>query len=148
VLHRFSGADGSTPGGPLIRDSAGNLYGTTAIGGSSNFGVVFKVKTNDHETVLLSFSGLDGKIANGGLVMNAAGVLFGTTIHGGSRNHGVVFAVDTNGNETVLHSFGGSTGPGIVPFAGLFRDAAGNLYGTTQQGGGACGCGVVFKLSH
>jgi uncharacterized repeat protein (TIGR03803 family) len=148
VLHSFSGADGGDPGGPLVRDTAGNLYGTTAIGGSSNDGVVFKIKTNLHATVLLNFSGLDGQFANGGLVMNAAGVLFGTTIHGGSRDHGVVFALDTNGNETVLHSFGGRTGPGKEPFAGLFRDAAGNLYATTQRGGGACDCGVVFKLSH
>jgi uncharacterized repeat protein (TIGR03803 family) len=148
VLHSFSGADGAYPGGPLIRDSAGNLYGTTIGGGSSNDGIVFKIKTNGHESVLLNFSGLDGWYVNGGLVMNAAGVLFGTTFHGGSRDHGVVFALDTNGNETVLHSFGGGTGPGKEPFAGLFRDAAGNLYGTTQQGGGNCGCGVVFELSH
>jgi uncharacterized repeat protein (TIGR03803 family) len=147
VLHSFNGADGSVPGGPLIRDTAGNLYGTTAIGGSSNSGVVFKIKANRHETVLLNFSGLDGNIPNGGLVMNAAGVLFGTTSNGGSREHGVVFALDTNGNETVLHSFGGRTGPGQKPLAGLYRDAAGNLYGTTSDGGSG-GFGEVFKLSH
>jgi len=148
VLHSFSGADGSTPGGCLIRDTAGDLYGTTNIGGSSNFGVVFKVKANGHETVLHSFNGTDGKLVNGGLVMNAAGILFGTTYRGGSTNHGVVFKIDTNGHETVLHSFGGGTGAGKQPLAGLYRDAAGNLYGTSQQGGGACDCGVVFKLSH
>lgn len=149
VLHSFNGADGSVPGGGLIRDMAGNLYGTTIIGGSSNFGVVFKVKANGHEIVLHNFSGTDGQYVNGGLVMNAAGILFGTTSNGGSRDHGVVFAIDANGNETVLHSFGGGTGPGKKPLAGLYRDAAGNLYGTTSDaGGGACGCGVVFKLSH
>jgi uncharacterized repeat protein (TIGR03803 family) len=149
VLHSFTGADGSVPGGGLIRDTAGNLYGTAAIGGSSNFGVVFKVKANGHETVLHSFNGTDGEIVNGGLVMNAAGILFGTTFHGGSTDHGVVFKIDTNGHETVLHSFGGGTGAGKEPLAGLYRDAAGNLYGTTQQeGGGDCACGVVFELSH
>jgi uncharacterized repeat protein (TIGR03803 family) len=148
VLHSFSGADGIGPSGALIQDAAGNFYGTTQGGGSSNVGVVFKVKANGHETVLHSFNGTDGMYVNGGLVMNAAGILFGTTFHGGSRDHGVVFKIDSNGHETVLHSFGGGTGAGKEPRAGLYRDAAGNLYGTSQQGGGACDCGVVFKLSH
>jgi uncharacterized repeat protein (TIGR03803 family) len=64
VLHNFtSGNDGWLPlGGSLLRDSAGNLYGTTPQGDSNDFGVVFKIDTRDNETVLHTFSGSDGKI--------------------------------------------------------------------------------------
>jgi len=148
VLHSFSGADGFDPGGGVIRDTAGNLYGTAVAGGSSNLGVVFEVKANGHETALHSFNGTGGMFPNGGLVMNATGILFGTTHRGGATNHGVVFKIDANGHETVLHSFGGGTGAGKEPLAGLYRDAAGNLFGTTQLAGGPCSCGVVFELSH
>jgi uncharacterized repeat protein (TIGR03803 family) len=89
------------------------------------------------------------------LVLDAAGNLYGTTNAGGAHNQGVVFKLCPTGSETVLHSFtGGADGGG--PRAGLLRDAARNLYGTTLFGGisgggplGPCpgGCGVVFKLS-
>jgi uncharacterized repeat protein (TIGR03803 family) len=147
-LHSFAGPpDGKNPSGPLFRDSAGNLYGTTQYGGASNFGVVFQLDSTGHETVLHSFAGrpADGELPLGGVVRDSAGNLYGTTANGGASGHGVVFKLDSTGHETVLHSFPGSPADGAEPHAGLVRDLAGNLYGTTFYGG-ASNHGVVFKL--
>ena len=95
--------------------------------------------------VLHTFTGADGANPYAGLIRDAAGNLYGTTAFGGASNHGVVFKLTPYGSETVLHSFTGGT-DGWAPFAGLIRDAAGNLYGTTASGG-AYGEGVVFKLT-
>src|SRR2546426_2446640 len=87
----------------------------------------------------------DGKFPQAGLVIDTAGNLYGATEHGGAFDCGTVFKLDTSGNETVLHSFTTSDDDGVSPLAGLIRDAAGNLYGTTWNGG-AFGDGTVFKL--
>jgi uncharacterized repeat protein (TIGR03803 family) len=146
VLHNFNGIDGYEPQGNLVLDSAGNLYGTTQTGGSSGEGVVFKLDKAGNETVLVSFSGKKGKGPLAGLTEDGDGDLFGTTCcGGGSKIGGVVFKVDAIGNETVLHRFAGPEG--FEPSAGLARDSAGNLYGTTY-GGGSGNSGVVFELTH
>jgi uncharacterized repeat protein (TIGR03803 family) len=157
VLHSFTGgADGASPTAGVIQDSAGNLYGTTRYGGSSSrcsygCGVVFKLDTTGTETVLYSFTGgADGDAPNAGVIRDSAGNFHGTTYTGGIVTHscssgcGVVFKLDTTGTETVVHRFGGPT-DGANPTAGLIGDSAGNLYGTTYNGG-ASGAGVVFKL--
>jgi uncharacterized repeat protein (TIGR03803 family) len=146
VLHNFTdGADGGDPYGGVILDKKGNLYGTASEGGTSNNGVVFKIDTSGNLAVLYTFTGgADGGEPLGGLLRDAAGNLFGTTNVGGASNAGVVFKLDPSGQETVLYSFTGGADGGY-PLAGLVRDAAGNLYGTTN-GGGASGAGVVFKL--
>jgi uncharacterized repeat protein (TIGR03803 family) len=150
----MGGADGNGPVGTLITDSAGNLYGTTSGGGSpacsAGCGTVFKVDTNGNETVLYSFGGVpDGAEPFAGLIRDEAGNLYGTTLYGGAYNLGSVFEVDATGNETVLHSFQGQT-DGALPMAALVRDKAGNLYGTTFEGGDPAfsqGCGAVFVVS-
>ena len=145
VLYAFTGGvDGASPVAGLIRDSAGNLYGTAERGGKSNNGVVFKVDTTGKETVLHRFTGgADGANPEAGLIADSAGNLYGTTVVGGTSNFGVLFKLDKTG-ETVLYSFTGGT-DGKWP-NGLIRDSAGNLYGTTAQGGGTGSNGVVFKL--
>jgi uncharacterized repeat protein (TIGR03803 family) len=161
VLHSFTdGEDGGNPQAGLIQDAAGNLYGTT-YGGGSGYGVVFKVSScGSGFKVLYSFTGgADGANPAAGLIRDAPGNLYGTTAQGGHQSSactfgngtcGVVFKLSPTGTETVLHSFTGGADGGN-PVAGLVRDAAGNLYGTTQYGGVACfgntTCGVVFKLS-
>jgi uncharacterized repeat protein (TIGR03803 family) len=76
----------------LVRDKAGNLYGTTLIGGSSGSGTVFKVDTTGKETVLHSFTNApDGASPYAGLVMDKAGNLYGTTLIGGSSGYGTAF---------------------------------------------------------
>ena len=156
VLFSFTGSgevfpDGSLPVATLVRDSTGNLYGTTEEGGAMGFGTVFKLDTSGNETVLHSFNSLDGAVPAAGLVRDAAGNLYGTTLEGGSSargggiGFGTVFKLDTAGSETVLHNFDFGAGDGIFPEASLIVDSEHNLLGTTQQGG-ASGQGTVFKI--
>ena len=146
VLHNFAGPPrGASPVAGVIRDSAGNLYGTTEFGGSADAGVVYRLDTAGHQKVLFSFGGgNDGANPVAGVIGDSAGNLYGTTEFGGSANAGVVYRLDTAGHETVLYNFmGGDDGGG--PYAGVIRDSAGNLYGTTLSGGRA-GAGVVYQL--
>jgi uncharacterized repeat protein (TIGR03803 family) len=147
VLYSFTGgADGASPYGSLLRDAAGNLYGTTFAGGTSGAGVVFKINSSGEETVLYSFTGGDdGGYPLGGLVRDSAGNLYGTTDGGGVSSAGVVFKIDPSGRETVLYSFTGGDDGGYPEWVTLARDAAGNLYGTTVFGGTG-NAGVVFKI--
>ncbi len=154
VLYRFTGGtDGNTPIGGVIADSAGNLYGTTYNGGTAGLGgggVVYKLDTSGHETVLYNFtSGTDGGAPNAGLTMDAAGNLYGTTLYGGVMGpsgiqQGLVYKLDTSGRETVLYTFTGGLDGGQPSF-GVIRDAQGNLYGTASVGGSG-GQGVVYKI--
>jgi uncharacterized repeat protein (TIGR03803 family) len=90
----------------------------------------------------------DGSEPLVGLILDAAGNLYGTTFGGGAFGYGAAFKLTPNADgswtERVLHSFNGSDG--AYPYAGLTFDAAGNLYGTTSEGG-ASGNGTVFKLT-
>jgi uncharacterized repeat protein (TIGR03803 family) len=99
VLYSFTnGTDGGTPYAGLVRDSAGNLYGTALTGGSSNgtngLGTVFKLDTVGHFSVLHTFTGGDdGGLPYGGLTTDAAGNLYGTASVGGANGNGVVFKI-------------------------------------------------------
>jgi uncharacterized repeat protein (TIGR03803 family) len=150
-LYTFANAaDGIYPESSLIRDAAGNLYGTTYGGGDltcnrgGGCGTVFKLDAAGNETVLYSFTGKDGKHPTAALIQDAAGNFYGTTTAGGAFNGGTVFKLDAGGNETVLHSFISEVN-GSDPYAGLIQDTAGNFYGTTAVGG-ASNCGTVYKL--
>ena len=146
MLYSFSGgADGGNPVAGVIRDSAGNLYGTTLNGGAAYVGVVYKVDTSGHETVLYTFTGgADGSHPYAGVMRDSSGSLYGTTAWGGVANQGVVYKLSATGRQTVLYGFTG--GPdGGWPYAGVILDSAGNLYGTTTYGG-AAGNGVVYTI--
>jgi len=145
VLFNFDNQDGSFPNfGTLVRDKAGNLYGTTEFGGNADCGVVFKVTKNGTEEVLYSFEcGLDGGNPGAGLLLSGR-TLYGTTYVGGMGS-GVLFAVDIKTDaETVLHAFTGG-GDGARPSSALVQDELGNLYGTTEEGGSS-NYGTVYKL--
>jgi uncharacterized repeat protein (TIGR03803 family) len=95
VLHNFaSPLNGANPYSAVIRDAAGNLYGTTQYGGTANAGVVYKVDTAGSETVLYNFTGgADGGGPDAGVILDAAGNVYGPTQIGGKRATGVVFKV-------------------------------------------------------
>lgn len=144
MLYSFAGgADGTYPSG-LIRDAAGNLYGT-ASGGGGGSGTIYTLDTAAHLTVLYTFTGgADGWYPIGeSLIRDFAGNLYGATASGGLFGYGTVFRLDETGLITVLYSFSGR-GDGGMP-TGLVRDAAGKLYGTARNGG-AYGYGVAFEL--
>ena len=147
VLYSFTGGgDGGEPSGGVVADGAGNVYGTTVFSAQHNGGGVFKVNRAGQARVLYSFTGKpDGASPRAGVIRDAAGNLYGTTYGGGAFSCGSVFKLDAAGNETVLHSFRRNAQDGGFPLSGLIRDAAGNLYGTTYQGGPHDN-GTVFKL--
>jgi|HubBroStandDraft_2_1064218.scaffolds.fasta_scaffold15740_3 uncharacterized repeat protein (TIGR03803 family) len=146
VLYTFKGSpDGALPLGTLIIDAKGNLYGTTSVGGASEFGSVFKLTPANKETLLYSFTGgtTDGEAPQAGVIMDAKGNLYGTTELAGASANGTVFKLAGN-KEKVLHSFAGGT-DGAIPIAGVILDSKGNLYGTTLGGGAAFG--TVFTVN-
>jgi uncharacterized repeat protein (TIGR03803 family) len=157
VFYTFKVTDGGAPNGALILDSAGNFYGTTQFGGSSNRGVIFKLNSAGQETVLYSFTGsTDGGIPIGRLIRDDKGNLYGITSSGGDAtcSCGTVFELTTTGSLQVLHAFlGGSDGSQNQGQAELgLVMINGNLYGSASFGGvsgcdGSLGCGVLFKVT-
>jgi uncharacterized repeat protein (TIGR03803 family) len=151
LLHSFAGGplDGEGPEAGLVLDGGGSLYGTTRFGGPIDGGVVFRVGRDGGGYALLhGFSGepVDGSIPTAALVLDGSGSLYGTTEQGGSLNRGAVFGMRTDGSDyAVLHEFVGAPSDGAVPRAPLLHDGAGNLYGTTYQGGEGDD-GTVFGL--
>jgi len=152
TLYNFAGqSDGARPTGALIADGQGNLYGTTALGGSG-FGTVFKVTPGGSGSVLHAFDGTDGGQPSNGLVMDASGNLYGTTATGGpgGGQYGEVFKLASNGTLSVLHAFNHASGDGVYPQGNLTLGANGNLYGVTTEGGTGCasyGCGTIFRIT-
>ena len=163
VLHNFSNTgtdDGAYPNASLIFDAAGNLYGTTEMGGTYSIGTVFELTPAAGggwtQKVLHNFSNAgthDGVYPNASLIFDAAGNLYGTTTVGGAYDEGTVFELTpvTGGGwmETLLYSFcPQNCTDGAYPRAGLIFDGAGNLYGTTTLGGAySFPSGTVFELS-
>jgi uncharacterized repeat protein (TIGR03803 family) len=154
VLHSFGGGkDGYSPEYlTLSRTSAGNLYGTTAYGGTNNTGIVWELvysKTTKTyaEKVLHNFSASGGSPL-GGVVLDSTGNVYGTTDTGGAKGLGTVFELSkTTGSwtEAVLHNFTGSNN-GANPSGDLLRDSNGNLYGMTYIGG-KYNLGTVFRIT-
>ena len=151
VLYNFrGGTKGSNPYSNLVRDEAGNLYGTAYQGDTNcnppyGCGLVFKLGPRGTYTLLHSFIGQpnDGQDA-GELMLDEGGNLCGTTTLGGYYNYGTIFTMDATGREKVLHSFNSSP-DGASAGAGLLRTPSGEIFGTTSYGG-TIGGGTVFKL--
>jgi uncharacterized repeat protein (TIGR03803 family) len=203
VLYNFLGApDGSEPYySGVVRDAAGNLYGTTIRGGTNDLGIVYKIAPNGTETVIHNFSPThDGYYPYGGVILGKQGALYGTTYTGGAAGvgtvykvlrtrkatetvlynfggqqdgcypsqenlvlakdgtlygttyscgpsaNGTVFKIAPDGTETIIHAFNADGSDGVNPYGGLIFDKAGNIYGTTYQGG-TKGFGTVYKIT-
>jgi uncharacterized repeat protein (TIGR03803 family) len=157
VFGQYSG-DALIPEG-IVRDSSGNLYGTSFQGGAYGAGTVFKFDTAGNESLLYSFHGKsDGGLPLAPPVMDQAGNLYGTASQNGyqrgpcnppdsTEGCGTVFKVDTAGAFSVLFAFNDFDGQYAGPLA---IDASGTIYGTTAFGGNTCepgGCGVAFKVN-
>ncbi len=167
VIHSFTGADGQSPYAGLTMDAAGRLYGTTYEGGSSNSGTVFRLVRSGSGWVLAplySFAGgSDGACPWARVIFGPDGSLYGTASQGGGakgngcheRGYGAVFSLRPPATacktalclwtKTNVHTFGGKDG--YQPIGDLTFDSAGNLYGTTYNGG-RDGVGTVYELAY
>jgi uncharacterized repeat protein (TIGR03803 family) len=147
-LYSFTGgSDGGGPVGSLLQGRDGYFYGTTANGGASGFGTVFKISTNGALTNLYSFTGLDdGANPLAGLVQGSDGNFYGTTQSGGTNGgEGTVFRISPKGAFASLYSFSGGK-DGSNPQAALVQAEDGSFYGTTVNGG-LGGAGTIFRLA-
>jgi uncharacterized repeat protein (TIGR03803 family) len=153
VLHNFPGVGNlAVPG--LVFDTAGNLYGVIPNNATSNMGQVFELSpaVGGGWTVklLYTFAHHGDYESFSSLIFDTAGNLYGTTSQGGPDNCGTVYELSPTAagawTAKALHNFANNSKDGCTPLAGLMFDSAGNLYGTTQQGG-THGVGVVFKLA-
>jgi len=175
VIHRFAAGikengfnvSGVFPVASLLIDPAGNLYGTTEVGGSPRYwdgGTVFKLSRNGSSwtsSVAYDF-GLheDGSVPKGSVVADVDGNLYGTNMIGGSGGScgnngcGSVYKVAQSAKgwyEIAIYNFSGGADGGLSESTPVL-DAAGNLYGTAFLGGAQCSgsygeCGTVFKLT-
>jgi len=162
VLYSFTGGtDGAGPGGGVVFDEKGNLYGTTPDGGKPNgcggigCGVVYQLAPTKNggwrQKVIHTFTGRDDGATGslGLLLVDKNGNLYGVAEQGGAHGAGTAFELSpVSGGKwkmSILDGFKGTPHAGF-PYGGLISDAAGDLYGTTYYGG-ANGLGSVFKLT-
>ncbi len=170
TLVRFAGSNGCFPFAGVVFGPGGALYGTTIEGASGancsgGNGLVYSLRPQSNpcrsslcswtETLMYQFTGGSdgGSPGLGGLIFGPDGNIYGTASAGGAAGHGAVFKLTrSNGGwaQSVLYSFTGGS-DGATPQSGVVFDAAGNLYGTTSQGGNSgcqgAGCGTVYELS-
>src|SRR5207245_245330 len=157
VIYSFAGdEDGEYADTDLEADGAGNIYGTTVLGGHSGSGTVFRLSPTPNgwvHTVLYSFTGgADGGEPYKGVTLDREGNLYGTAVTGGSGSCeggcGVVCKLTNSGGtwiQTVIHAFtGGDDGSGAG--ARVTLDRSGNVYGMAPTGG-AYGLGTIYKIN-
>jgi uncharacterized repeat protein (TIGR03803 family) len=161
ILHAFD-STAWHPSGGLVRDAAGNLYGTTTYGGTNQSGtgagtifeLIYTAPCEYTYSMFYAFKGYptDGQFPFVTLAMDSSGDLYGTTYSGGSQDNGTVFELSPSSGAWIyklLYSFPsvhGCAGRQGTPFGRLLLDSSGNLYGTTLYGGFYCR-GTVFEIS-
>lgn len=157
VVHAFTGGrdGGAASAGRLLPGPRGTLFGVATVGGEHGAGVAFELRlargAGWRLRTLYAFQGQpDAGFPYGALVFGPAGELYGTTYYDGANDLGAVYELAPDGDawrERVLYSFRGGA-DGASPISNVVSDAAGNLYGTTSEGGAAgCGCGTIFRLA-
>ena len=151
VLHTFAGgtSDGCAPWGSVVRDKAGNLYGTASEGGFTGNGTIWKVSKTGEETILHNFAGgsSDGCRPVAGVVRDSQGNLYGVAMGCGAYGYGALYELKTEGGLTLLHSFDDRDGD--QPASEVWRTAKGELFGTSELGGdrncSGDACGTVWS---
>ena len=143
--------NGSVPYSGLIMDAAGNLYGTTAYGGSLGGGTVFEMTPTNggwNFSAIAELAGGQGSGPAGTLAFDRSGKLYGATYEAGAFGCGNIFQLtQSDGQWTYSDLYDFTCGnDGGRPVGGLTLDASGNLYGTTYLDG-AGGHGVVWELT-
>lgn len=153
----FTFSEGVDPDAPMVQGVNGNLYGTTAAGGSSTHcrldglpygcGTVFEITSGGTLTTVHRFDDTDGGTP-GGLVQATNGGLYGTTFYGGANSAGTVFSISSTGVLTTVYSFCSQTNctDGKYPTSQLVLGINGNFYGATYGGGGN-GRGTIFQIT-
>ncbi len=162
VIHTFTNAflDGAYPAGTLAIDRAGNLYGSTSIGGLTGYGTVFALRNTGTgiwtENILYNFCSqvdcADGNAAAGGVTL-ANGRLVGNAQNGGGTGfYGSFFDLTPSPKEWNINYFNFDITAGAAPISPVLY-SGGNFYGVTEQGGNqnlACnliyGDGVVYEV--
>ena len=163
AIHSFGGSDGKHPNGSLVADAAGNLYGTTADGGTDDLGTVFKLAKPASAsgawtlTLLHSFTGPDGAHPAAGVTLGADGALYGTAYEGGTvpcagvlfypAGCGTVFRLTIAGSFRLLHTFSGAQFDGAGPASNLVVDPSGVVIGTTSEATNSGDGGSLFAIS-
>jgi uncharacterized repeat protein (TIGR03803 family) len=150
ILHNFGGApDGEGPEGGVLLDTAGNVYGTTSLGGIGGYGMVYQLMPSSGgwlKNVLVTFYGTDGAYPYGNLIMDGSGNFYGSTYSGGQSEDGVVYKLapsDGGFTYSALYTFSSQ----CEPFGGVAMDAAGHFFGVCY-GGGAHQDGWIFELTN
>jgi len=159
-LYEFTGgSDRAEPYGAVAIGPNGALYGTTIYGGAG-YGTAFELRPPLTackailcywgETVLHTFTGTsDGEYPDHvNLAFDQAGNIYGTTYDGGMYGDGTTFELTASGGgytESIIHNFGSSGTDGDSPYSGVVLDTAGNVYGTTDEGGTG-GAGTLYQL--
>ena len=156
TLHNFNPSEGALPTGGLISDAAGNLYGTTTVGGTNAGGTVYELtpSNGDYTYQTLYSSAGPGRYGPSGLLaIDSSGNLYGATNSQGAFSLGNIFKLTRSGGQWVysdLHDFSGPQ-DGSYPSDGPTLDPSGNLYGTASEGGNGAGCpggcGVVWEIT-
>jgi uncharacterized repeat protein (TIGR03803 family) len=153
VIHSFgeTATDPSPPDGELIADKNGNLYGTTALGGTYSWGTVFKAGPDGETTTLYSFDyTTTGGEPSGPLIADKNGNLYGVALIGGPNSQGVLFQLVLNGSsfsETIIYSFckDENCTDGASPNPNIAMGPKGELY-VVMGSGGANGQGTVLRF--
>lgn len=145
IIYRFEGGnDGTTPYAGLVMNPAGNLFGTTYLGGTNNDGTVFELSPSANgwsKTTIYNASDPISPTNTEPPSLDQSGNLYSET------EHTILKLTPSDGGWSAANLFQFDNTDGYWPNGGLIFDQLGNLYGTTLYGGSPFGVGVAFEIT-